>query len=89
MELKCFTGNKLTQLDVSQNSLATIPTSSFTHLNHLLILNMNHNKVKAKNYIQNKTQDVIFYIFLHCPVLVFFIYNKISARLTYIAPDGK
>ncbi|KOB79231.1 Uncharacterized protein OBRU01_00771 [Operophtera brumata] len=40
-------GNKLTQLDVSQNSLATIPTSSFAHLNHLLILNMNHNKVTA------------------------------------------
>ncbi|CAH2241188.1 jg3254 [Pararge aegeria aegeria] len=40
-------GNKLTQLDVSQNNLATIPTSSFTHLNHLLILNMNHNKVTA------------------------------------------
>ncbi|GBP25016.1 hypothetical protein EVAR_94311_1 [Eumeta japonica] len=55
-------GNKLTQLDVSQNSLATIPTSSFVHLNHLLILNMNHNKVTAvhkKAFIGLDTLEIL------------------------------
>ncbi|CAG9834830.1 unnamed protein product [Diabrotica balteata] len=38
-------GRMLTQLDVSQNSLTTVPSAAFKNLDQLLILNMNHNKV--------------------------------------------
>ncbi|KAG5900326.1 hypothetical protein JTB14_026334 [Gonioctena quinquepunctata] len=40
-------GKKLTQLDVSQNSLTQVPSSAFKNLHHLLILNMNHNRVSS------------------------------------------
>lgn len=40
-------GNKLTQLDFSQNYLATVPSNALRNLHHLLILNLNHNKINS------------------------------------------
>lgn len=40
-------GSGLTQLDLSQNALASIPSSALKELHHLLILNLNRNKIKA------------------------------------------
>ncbi|KAK2584463.1 hypothetical protein KPH14_006838 [Odynerus spinipes] len=40
-------GNKLTQLDLSQNLLAAVPSNALRNLHHLLILNLNHNKINA------------------------------------------
>ncbi|KAI4482111.1 hypothetical protein M0804_009130 [Polistes exclamans] len=40
-------GNKLTQLDFSQNYLGTVPSLALRNLHHLLILNLNHNKINA------------------------------------------
>ncbi|KAI4504455.1 hypothetical protein M0802_000005 [Mischocyttarus mexicanus] len=40
-------GNKLTQLDFSQNYLGIVPSLALRNLHHLLILNLNHNKINA------------------------------------------
>ncbi|XP_015602330.1 chondroadherin-like protein [Cephus cinctus] len=40
-------GKSLTQLDLSQNSLAAVPSPALKTLHHLLILNFNHNKITA------------------------------------------
>lgn len=40
-------GNGLTQLDISQNQMKTVPSSALKHLYHLLILNLNHNKISV------------------------------------------
>lgn len=40
-------GNKLTQLDLSQNYLAAVPSNALRNLHHVLILNLNHNKINA------------------------------------------
>ncbi|XP_043803988.1 slit homolog 2 protein isoform X3 [Apis laboriosa] len=40
-------GSGLTQLDLSQNALASTPSSALKELHHLLILNLNRNKIKA------------------------------------------
>jgi Leucine-rich repeat (LRR) protein len=44
-------GKGLTQLDLSQNGLVSVPSAAFRNLVHLLILNLNHNKITA---IHNK-----------------------------------
>ncbi|XP_031781042.1 leucine-rich repeats and immunoglobulin-like domains protein 2 isoform X6 [Nasonia vitripennis] len=38
-------GKALTQLDISQNSLASVPSAALKTLHQLLILNINHNKI--------------------------------------------
>ncbi|KAI9576030.1 hypothetical protein GQX74_013730 [Glossina fuscipes] len=38
-------GKGLTQLDVSLNQMKTVPSLALKHLFHLLILNLNHNKI--------------------------------------------
>nr|XP_016943391.1 slit homolog 2 protein isoform X1 [Drosophila suzukii]XP_016943392.1 slit homolog 2 protein isoform X1 [Drosophila suzukii] len=38
-------GEGLTQLDVSLNQMKTVPSQALGHLFHLLILNLNHNKI--------------------------------------------
>ncbi|PSN45765.1 hypothetical protein C0J52_08057 [Blattella germanica] len=38
-------GKGLTQLDLSQNVLSTVPSLAFRNLHHLLILNLNHNRI--------------------------------------------
>ncbi|XP_053964719.1 slit homolog 1 protein [Anastrepha ludens] len=40
-------GNGLTQLDVSLNQMKTVPSAALKHLFHLLILNLNHNKISV------------------------------------------
>ncbi|CAK9831514.1 Leucine-rich repeats and immunoglobulin-like domains protein 2 [Anthophora retusa] len=40
-------GTGLTQLDLSQNALLSVPSSALKDLQHLLILNLNRNKIKA------------------------------------------
>ncbi|KAL0272313.1 UNVERIFIED_CONTAM: hypothetical protein PYX00_005338 [Menopon gallinae] len=40
-------GNELTQLDLSSNNLATVPSKALKNLHHLLILNLNHNKLSV------------------------------------------
>lgn len=40
-------GRGLTQLDVSQNQLMTVPSAALKNLHHLLILNLNHNRISA------------------------------------------
>lgn len=40
-------GKMLTQLDVSQNSLTSVPSAAYKNLHHLLILNMNHNNINS------------------------------------------
>ncbi|XP_075221046.1 uncharacterized protein LOC142324184 [Lycorma delicatula] len=40
-------GKGLTQLDLSQNLLNSVPSTAFRNLHHLLILNLNHNKIIA------------------------------------------
>ncbi|KRT86212.1 hypothetical protein AMK59_314, partial [Oryctes borbonicus] len=40
-------GKMLTQLDVSQNSLTSVPSTAYKNLHQLLILNMNHNKINS------------------------------------------
>lgn len=42
-----LTGNGLTQLDISQNQMKTVPSAALKHLYHLLILNLNHNKISV------------------------------------------
>lgn len=41
-----FAGTGLTQLDLSQNALLSVPSSALKDLQHLLILNLNRNKIK-------------------------------------------
>ncbi|XP_066907024.1 vasorin-like, partial [Halyomorpha halys] len=38
-------GKGLTQLDLSQNILNSVPSPAFRNLHHLIILNLNHNKI--------------------------------------------
>ncbi|GJQ82104.1 hypothetical protein Trydic_g15891 [Trypoxylus dichotomus] len=40
-------GKMLTQLDVSQNSLTSVPSTAYKNLHQLLILNMNHNRINS------------------------------------------
>lgn len=40
-------GKALTQLDLSQNSLSSVPTPALKSLDRLLIFNLNHNKISA------------------------------------------
>ncbi|KAJ4431306.1 hypothetical protein ANN_19903 [Periplaneta americana] len=40
-------GKELTQLDLSQNGLSSVPSAAFRNLHHLLILNLNHNRITA------------------------------------------
>jgi Leucine-rich repeat (LRR) protein len=52
----------LTQLDVSQNSLTTVPSSAYKSLHQLLILNMNHNKISvvhAKAFLGLDTLEIL------------------------------
>ncbi|KAH0817181.1 hypothetical protein GEV33_005610 [Tenebrio molitor] len=55
-------GKMLTQLDVSQNSLTTVPSSAYKSLHQLLILNMNHNKISvvhAKAFLGLDTLEIL------------------------------
>ncbi|GJQ82100.1 hypothetical protein Trydic_g15887 [Trypoxylus dichotomus] len=40
-------GKMLTQLDVSQNSLTSVPSTAYKNLHQLLVLNMNYNKINS------------------------------------------
>lgn len=42
-----YIGKALTQLDLSQNSLSSVPTPALKSLDRLLIFNLNHNKISA------------------------------------------
>ncbi|XP_066593788.1 leucine-rich repeat-containing protein let-4 [Prorops nasuta] len=42
-------GKALTQLDISQNTLSSVPSNALKNLQHLLILNLNHNNINAIN----------------------------------------
>lgn len=42
-----ITGKALTQLDISQNILTSVPSVALKTLHHLLILNINHNRINA------------------------------------------
>ena len=42
-----FSGKMLTQLDLSQNSLTSVPSTAFKSLHQLLLLNINHNKINS------------------------------------------
>ncbi|XP_035794791.1 leucine-rich repeat-containing protein let-4-like [Anopheles albimanus] len=69
-------GRGLTQLDVSQNQLMSVPSSALKNLHYLLILNLNHNRISQ---IHNRAFEGL------DTLEILTIYEN---KLTFIEPDA-
>jgi Leucine-rich repeat (LRR) protein len=60
-----ISGNELTQLDLSQNGLLSVPSTAIRNLHRLMILNLNNNKITAIHNIAFEGLDTLEILFLY------------------------